>query len=303
MKFAHVINPVKVKPTSDLYLAQPVTFESIRRAKEFAAGISDVELYTICYPEDLEIIPAGFIQLPNLTRSVLDLGKFTRPKKYPVLLDVLSALSNATKADFLIFSNMDISLMPQFYAAINKIIEKENCDALMVNRRGLTTRYTSVEELPLMYAEFGKPHPGFDCFVFKRELLNKLVLENICLGVSFSEVALVHNLIAFANKLKLVDDLHLTFHLGSEVMPPLDAEYYTHNRHEYEQKIYPKIKPHLDIRKFPYAALPLHKRLLKWALNPVFRTHQVTEMEGKSFGRRWKYKLDELRFALLDRTK
>ncbi len=303
MKFAHVINPVKVPATSDLYLAQPVTFESIRRAKEFAAGITDVELYTICYPEDNEIIPAFFTRLPNLTRSVLDLGKFTRPKKYPVLLDVLTALSKATEADFLIFSNMDISLMPQFYAAINEIIKNENCDALMVNRRGLTTKYTSVNQLPLMYAEFGKPHPGFDCFVFKRELLGKLILENICVGVSFSEVAMVHNLIAFAQKLNLVDDLHLTFHLGSEVMPPLDAEYYAHNRNEYEQKIYPKIKAHLDIRKFPYATLPLHKRMLKWILNPVFRTHQVAEMEGKSLSRRWKYKMDALRFALLERTK
>ena len=132
----------------------------------------------------------------------------------------------------------------------------------------------------------------------KRELFSKLILENICVGVSFSEVALTHNLIAFAEKLIFVDDLHLTFHLGSEVMPPLNPEYYAHNRNEYEQKIYPQIKHLLDIRKFPYEELPVHKRILKWILNPSFRTHQVLEMEGKSFMRKLKYRIDSIRFKI-----
>ena len=298
MKFAHIINPVKVSVASELGIAQPITFESIRMAKDFAHSKVDVELYTICYEEDREIIPTGFIQLPNLTRSVLDLKTFSKQKKYPVLTDVLTALYNASNADYLIFTNMDISLMPQFYSAIAAIIENEKCDALLVNRRGISTKYKSVDELPLMYADYGKPHPGFDCFIFKRELFSKLILENICVGVSFSEVALTHNLIAFAEKLKLVDDLHLTFHLGSEVMPPLDEEYYRHNRNEYEQKIYPQIKHLLDIRKFPYAELPVHKRILKWILNPSFRTHQVLEMEGKSWMRKLKYRIDSIRFKI-----
>ncbi len=302
MKLAHVINPVKVPPTSDLYVAQPVTFESIRLAKEFATGKADIELYTVCFEEDREMIPSFFKQLPALKRSVLDLGKFSRPKKYPFLKDVLRCLYDTSKAEYLIFTNMDISLMPQFYAAVSEIL-KEGFDAVLVNRRGISTKYKKVEDLPLMYSEFGKPHPGFDCFIFKRELLNKMILEDICVGVSFSEVALVHNLIAFAEKLKLVDDLHLTFHIGSEVMPPLDSEYYQHNRNEYEQKIYPRLKPLLDIGKFPYSELEFYKRITKWALNPVFRTHQVLEMEGKSLGRRLKYKFDSLRFSLLDKIK
>lgn len=303
MKFAHIINPVKVPATSELGIAQPITFESIRIAQEFAREKVAVETYTICYEEDREIIPTDFIQLPNLTRSVLDLKSFSKQKKYPVLTDVLTALYKASNAEFLIFTNMDISLMPQFYVAVAAIIETEKCDALMVNRRGISTKYKSVAELPLMYADLGKPHPGFDCFVFKRELLNKLILENICVGVSFSEVAMVHNLIAFAEKLKLIDDLHLTFHLGSEVMPPLDSEYYRHNRNEYEQKIYPRLKPYLDIKKFPYSALPVHKRVLKWILNPSFRTHQVLEMEGKSLARRLKYKVDSIRFSVMNKLK
>lgn len=303
MKFAHVINPVNAPAGSELSVIQPITFEAIRKAHEFCEGKPEVELYTVSYPEDHPIIPPYFKKLPDLTRSVLDVAKFTTIRKYPLMMDVFNAVYNGSNADYLIFTNMDITLMPHFYATVDDVLKEGSYDALLVNRRGISGKYNKVEELPLMYAEFGKPHPGFDCFIFKRELLDKLILENICVGVSFSEVALVHNLIAFAEKLKLVDDMHLTFHIGSEVMPPLNPEYYGHNRREYETKIYPRLKPLLDIRKFPYATLPFYKRLMKWALNPSFRTQQVVEMEGKSFWRRMKYRFDGVRFGWLERLK
>lgn len=303
MKLAHIINPVRVDSTHELHTAQAITFESIRVAKEFSANATQVELFTVCYQEDEEIIPKIFTRLPVLEKSVLDVGVFSMTRKYPLLKDVLNALYQHSQADFLVFTNMDISLMPQFYTAVAKIISAENCDALLINRRGISKAYKKVEELPLMYSDYGKPHPGFDCFIFNRALYPQFILENICLGVSFSEVALVHNLIAFANKLILVDDLHLTFHLGTEVMPPLNPEYYKHNRSEYEQKIYPKLKPMLAIGKFPYSELEFYKRVSKWALNPVFRTHQVLEMEGKSFSRKLKHKIDTIRFRLMERIK
>lgn len=302
MKLAHIINPVKVSASSDLHVAQPVTFESIRAAKKFAEGKQEVELFTVCYAEDREIIPPLFTQLPDLKRSVLDIKKFSAQKKYPLLIDVLQTLYQNTDAKFLIFTNMDIALMPQFYLAVAELL-KDGTDALLINRRGISSAYKGVEQLPLMYADFGQPHPGFDCFVFHRSLMDKIVLADICLGVSFSEVAVVHNLIAFAQKLKLIDQLHLTFHIGTEVMPPLLPEFYAHNRNEYELKVYPLLKPHLDIRRFPYALLPFHKRMLKWILNPVFRTHQVAEMEGKNFMRRIKHKIDSVRFSLLDKIR
>lgn len=302
VKLAHVINPVNAPAGSELSVIQPITFEAIRKAHEFCGGKPYVELFTVSFIEDHAIIPSYFKKLPDLQNSVLDVAKFSTIRKYPLMKDVFNALYDGSKADYLIFTNMDITLMPHFYVAVESILQ-EGYDALLVNRRGIPGKYNKVEELPLMYAEFGKPHPGFDCFIFKRELLKKLQLENICVGVSFSEVALVHNLIAFAENLKLVDDLHLTFHIGSEVMPPLNPEYYGHNRREYETKIYPHIKPLLNIRKFPYATLPFYKRMLKWILNPSFRTHQVAEMEGKSFMRQLKFKLDGLRFTVLEKLK
>ena len=302
MKFAHVINPVNAPAGSELSVIQPITFESIKRAHEFCYGNPEVELYTVSFPEDHAIIPAYFNKLPDLQRSVLDIAPFKSIRKYPLLLDVLKSVYHGSEAEYLIFTNMDITLMPHFYVAVEELLQNGN-DALVINRRGISGKYNGVEQLPLMYSEFGKPHPGFDCFVFKRELLHKLILEDICVGVPFSEVSLIHNFIAFAENLKLVDDLHLTFHIGAEVMPPINPEYYAHNRREYETKIYPYIKPLLDIRKFPYASLPLYKRLIKWALNPSFRTQQVVEMEGKSFWRRLKFKIDAIRFGVMERLR
>ncbi len=302
MKIAHIINPVKVPPTSDLYVAQPITFESIRVAKDFAAGKVEIELYAIAYPEDHEIIPGYFTLLPDLKRSVLDLGHFTRIKKLPLIKDILQALYDATRADYLIYSNADIALMPQFYAAVTEQLQ-QGPDALIINRRGISTKYKSVDELPAMYSDEGVPHPGYDCFVFKRELFGKMILADICIGIPFSEVTLTHNLIAFANQPKFLDTVRLTFHIGTEVMVPRDMEYYRYNRNEYETHIYPQLKSYLQISKFPYAQLPFYKRIIKWVLNPVFRTHELAELQGRGWLRNLKYRFDSIRFALLHKIR
>lgn len=302
MQIAHIVNPFKAPAASEAAMFQPITFESIRVAKEFAQREVAVELYAIGYEEDSDTVPDFVTFLPPLSRSVLDFGKFAHPKKYPLLTDVLNAVYKASNAKYLLFTNMDIALMPQFYLAVNELL-KQGADALVINRRGISKRYNSVSRLPLMYSDYGKPHPGFDCFVFKRELLGKFIFEKICVGVSFSEVAFMHNLIAFAENLKLIDDLHLTFHIGTEVMPPLNPEYYRHNRSEYEQKIYPQLKPHLHLHKFPYSELPLPKRVLKWILNPSFRTHQVLKYEGIRGWRAFKYRIDEWRFGMMEKLK
>ena len=66
MKLLHIVNPVKIGPQSDLFKAQPITFESMRRAAEYNKEVQ-VELLSTQYPEDEEIIPEYFIQL--LTRQ------------------------------------------------------------------------------------------------------------------------------------------------------------------------------------------------------------------------------------------
>ena len=66
VKIAHIINPVKVKESSDLYNAQPITFESMVVAKNFSVFKDQIIQCTTQYEEDLEIIPDYFLKLSHL---------------------------------------------------------------------------------------------------------------------------------------------------------------------------------------------------------------------------------------------
>lgn len=299
-KIAHIINPVKVSERSDLFTAQPITFESILRAINFSKHKENIFLYTTQFEEDKSIIPIEFTQLSNLEKSVLDINPLLKGKKLPLIADILGKLSEAEYFDYCIFTNMDIALMPSFYDSVMEYIAKGH-DAIVINRRRLNASYKSIEQLPLMYADLGKSHPGFDCFVFKKELLEKLILENICIGVSFLEVTMVHNLFSFAENPLFVPDAHLTFHIGMEVLVPRNNDYYQHNRNEFFNKIQPKLKPFYSIKKFPYSSLPLHKRAVKWMLNPSLFTINYLNLEGRSFNHKIKCYLDEIRWRILQK--
>ncbi|MFT5780024.1 MAG: hypothetical protein ACI837_002985, partial [Crocinitomicaceae bacterium] len=88
-KIAHIINPFHTDPSSDLYTAQPITFQTMRTAKEYASKTVDVELLSAQYPEDRTIVPVDFKATKDLTRSVQDLGSFSKKIKLPILADIL----------------------------------------------------------------------------------------------------------------------------------------------------------------------------------------------------------------------
>ncbi|HXH17915.1 MAG TPA: hypothetical protein VNJ07_02440, partial [Chitinophagales bacterium] len=177
LKIAHLINPVKVNESSDLHFAQPITFETMRLAKEFAGGTAgmfqrfrqpfEIELLTVQYPEDHEIIPPFFRKLPDLERSVLHISSFQNKKKYPLIVDVLQKLYESSDAEYLVYTNSDIALMPQFYLAVIDFIS-QGYDGFIINRRRVSRKFISLSDIPLLWSEIGSPHPGFDCFVFHR---------------------------------------------------------------------------------------------------------------------------------------
>jgi len=297
---AHIVNPFKAEVDSEAFALQSITYESMYRAKEFANGKVAVELFSVSFSEDQDSIPSFFTKLPDLKRSVLDAADFTVKRKLPLIADILKSLFENGKADWLIYTNTDIALMPNFYESVAAYIT-EGYDSILINRRRISKQYNRMEQLPLMYAELGSSHPGYDCFVFHRSLFSQLILDEICIGIPFIEVSMLHNFIAFSKKLKHVDDKHLTFHIGMEVMPPIVQEYYWHNRKVYEQKIRPILLPLLKLEKFPYSTLPFYKRMFKWMLNPCYSSTLLLELEGKSFFRKVKISLDEFRWRILSK--
>lgn len=215
VEIAHIINPVKVNKSSDLFVAQPVTFKTMQIARELAKQQNlEIELYSAQFPEDRVIVPDFFYKTPDLTRSVMNLQTFKKNRKLPLMKDILDNLYNSTDADYLIYTNVDIAVMPYFYLSVAEIIN-QGYDAFIINRRTIGN-YEKINKMPLMYSKIGGRHAGYDCFVFSRESYPKYVLNNVFIGSIPIGFALGANLINNANKFKLFTTLHLTFHLGSD---------------------------------------------------------------------------------------
>lgn len=290
--FAHIINPVDAEIGSDFYQCQQVSFDSILAAKAFTKKAT-IQLGITQFELDKVVVPPAFQKLSNLTQSILDLNTSYSGKKLPLIAEIFSKFKEIPEADFYIYTNADIALMPYFYDSIFEHLSK-GADAIVINRRRISKTYLRQPSINQMYSDLGRSHPGFDCFVFSKELLADFVLGNICVGIPFLEVTIIHNLVSFAKNPLFILDAHLTFHLGMEVMPARNKVFYRQNRKEFFNHIYPKLKPYFRLSKFPYAALPWPQRALKWMLNPSLFTVNYLKLEGEHF-------LNELRWRFLQR--
>jgi hypothetical protein len=233
-KIAHIVNPILVPDTSDLFSAQPITFETMRKARAGANSKLQINQFSAQHPEDRQIVPPDFHLTPDLDRSVLDLAKFRHFRKLPLLKDILDRLYFAAPdADYLIFTNVDIALQPTFYNAVDELTGS-GYDAFVINRRTIPGRYKYVEQIPSMMAEPGIAHRGWDCFVFPRELYPRFKLGNVCVGATRVGLALLANMEAYGNRFREFKDEHLTFHIGDERnwLNPVFADYDRHNTRE-----------------------------------------------------------------------
>lgn len=235
MRLSHIINPVKVKPTSDLYVAQPVTFESMRRAKEYAAGQLEIQLLSTQYIEDRDIIPDYIHVLEDLNKSVNDIYNFRVKRKLPLLKDILDILyKNSEGADYLIYTNVDIALQPNFYTAVAEYIKK-GYDGILINRRTVPKTYESISDIELMYSFAGEKHGGIDCLIFKREAYPNYKLANAYIGFDPIGKVLGTNILLHANQFLWLWDAALTFHIGNDKTWFVDnfSDYRTENYHQY----------------------------------------------------------------------
>lgn len=215
IQIAHIINPVKVKKNVDLYRAQPITFETLKVAKEYAKKKIEVGIYSAQYAEDEDLIPSFITKTNNLERSVFDSGCFVKKRKLPLLKDILNRLYKRSDAQYFIYSNVDIGVQPNFYAIVNQFI-KQGYDAFVINRRTIPDHYQLIDQIPLMYAEVGKSHIGHDCFIFKRKAFPLFELGDVCVGTRLVGRVLLWNLLVQAKKFKEFKELHLTFHIGED---------------------------------------------------------------------------------------
>jgi hypothetical protein len=208
MRLAHLINPVKVGEDRDLYWQQPITFESMRMAKEFANV--EVEQFACFYPEDEDMVPADFFKMEVLEESTS--GKFEIERKLPYFKEMLDKLYEYSDADYFIQTNADIGLMPHFYMLVKELID-DGHDSFCINKRIIPEEIKKCG-LSSMWSTIGKPHAGCDCFVFPRNVYPKFDIGDIIMGTPWSETTIMTNMVAYCKKFVVFKNAHATFHLG-----------------------------------------------------------------------------------------
>ena len=85
------------------------------RAKAYTKQAVVIDLRTTQYDEDRAIIPEGFKVLSNLQQSVLDANQKLQGRKMPLIADIIKKASDEAPAEYIIYTNADIGLMPYFY--------------------------------------------------------------------------------------------------------------------------------------------------------------------------------------------
>lgn len=266
-RIAHIINPFIASVNSDLYTAQPITFQSMKEARDYSVKEVDVELWATCFEEDQNIIPSYFNKTPLLRSSVLDYGDFNTSIKLPLIREILDKLYQSSNADYLIYTNVDIGVYPNFYKEVNRFLD-QGYDAFIINRRRLPAKYSTIQDLPLIYKDQGKSHPGFDCFIFSRKLYPKFCLSNICIGVPFIGITLSQNIFTHSSLYNIYEDEILTFHIGEEIFKNRAPKgYFKYNQKEFWKSMKALRSVH-SFGKLPYNSTFFLKRIFKYTIHP-----------------------------------
>lgn len=217
MKIAHILNPFKSNDYNNKIT--DITLESIKNAIEYKKyGDLNVEACYTCYEEDLPIMEKykDFKQLSLLNRSILDIKEFKIPKKLPFVFDILNKYKEID-ADYYIYTNIDIHLVKNFY---NKIYEyiKSGFEDMTINRVTIFTDDLNNINIEDLYSlvDIGEYHPGIDCFVFKKETLEKIPNVDFCIGTAYFDKYLYNSLHKYSNKSVHLLKPKLTFHIGDD---------------------------------------------------------------------------------------
>jgi hypothetical protein len=225
MKIAHLINVTEItdaKKSSYLHIAQPVTLATMLAAQKNAAP-AEIELLAVKHQAEQVSLPAGFRFAPDLDRyawEVLDsLSALSFRRPLPLLQDILARFYETSDADYFIFTNLDIGLMPNFYIRVSQLIEQGH-DALYINRRDLPKENAGIQidhhTLDHAYTLEGLKHPGLDCFVFKRNILPALNVGNVFVGYPPLGQVLKTQIDRHSQDPIWITDEKLTFHLGRD---------------------------------------------------------------------------------------
>ncbi len=276
LRFVHIVNPYGQK-NGELDPVQKLTISMLKRAASSTSH--NVKLLSAQFGKDRSIVPDGFEATIDLTRSLRDVSANNHAPELPLLADILER-ANQHDCDFVIWSNMDIVPVPQFYNGVAAILEKEKCDALIVNRRRVSA--SLINNPDLLLTETGLPHPGYDCFIVRKDLIAKLKLGNVCVGAPGVGFMFAHNLFLAAEKCVVVTDKYLTLHAGFEIINEWKGREAEAFQKSEVRKFLKENRKNFRIQNFPGYHLPFFRRHFKWLMNPLFIYPMMFSLDMKN---------------------
>ena len=231
--FCHIINPFPCPEHSEHGIASAITYESLRIAAEEAQkrGIQ-VEVNAVVLPGDEIAIKPPAKLAGHIGRTIQDIRPMSPTRPFPLIADILRTGAESSKCDYLIFTNMDIAVQPNFYVQLHEIVEKrfEPDTPFTVYRRNISSHYNRIEQLPEMYRQPGQIAYGYDCFVFPKLYVSQLDLGNCCIGAAHFDYLLFIALDAASGfRTQRINDLPLTFHIGNDIAWSSQIDYIEHN--------------------------------------------------------------------------
>jgi len=251
LKLNHVVNFTEASKYSDLYVTQPITAYSIKRANEYIEKDGSILVSNLVAVVKNEVVDFDVCGSKThiLHRTLSDVASLDVVRPLPLLQDLLNPFYDLENEEFVIYSNADIGLTPHFYATVAKFL-RQGYDALIINRRTISKLYSEVDDYDELISDYGKDHPGYDCFVFKVKHLKKFVLGHVAIGIHLIGRALLWNILSWAKNPKILRDCHLTFHIGDDNSGK-DEKFNSLVVHNYEESI--NILRKLDSNRFQKA--------------------------------------------------
>lgn len=227
LSIAHVLNVTEITPakhSSYLHIAQPLTMKSMVMARENASSSTlEIELFAIAHAsEDVEI-PDEFQWIPPMDsyayESIDALKESDIKRPLPKIADILDGLYHASTSEYVVYTNLDIGLYPNFYSEIAAMISKGH-DAICINRRTLPKSYRGIlldeKSIETIHGLKGVRHPGIDCFVFRRDCIPEMELNNVFVGFPPIGQVLKCQIERHSSSFRWVKNRVLTFHIGSD---------------------------------------------------------------------------------------
>ena len=235
ISFCHIINPFTCPENSEHGIASKITYESLRIAvgKAQSHGIHIEVNAVVLAGDEIAIKPPAKLA-GHLERTIQDIRPLLPRRPFPLISDILQVGARTSNCDYLIFTNMDIAVQPDFYLRLHEIIDNrfEPDTPFIVYRRNIPDFYNSIKQLPEMYqaSESCQVAYGYDCFVFPKSYVAQLDLGSCCIGAAHFDYLLFIALDAISGfRAKRINDLPLTFHIGNDIAWSSQIDYIEHN--------------------------------------------------------------------------